>query len=270
MEANVELQYLVNQLHGDNMLNDDDHFLLLDAHRLRRNFHNDLPTWRYKHFSFEVMNDDECRVEFRFKKGDIYTLAQTFRLPEMVRCYNGIVIDSVEALCICLKRYAYPCRYTALIPRFGRPVPQLCMAANVITDMIFHRFHCLLTDLDQPWLSPHNLQTYADAIHNRCTALENCWGFVNGPARPICKPGRNQRVVYNSHKRVHALKFQSVAAPNGLIANLYGPVEGRRHDSAILAMSGLLAQLEQYSVSPTGDVLCIYGDPAYPHKLQLQ
>ena len=35
-------------------------------------------------------------------------------------------------------------------------------------------------------------------------------------------------------------------------------------------MSGLLAQLEQYSFSPTGDVLCIYGDPAYPHKLQLQ
>ena len=245
MEANVELQYLVNQLHGDNILNDDDHFLLLDAHRPRRNLHNDLPTWRYEHFSLEEMNDDECRVEFRFKKRDIYTLAQTFRLPELVRCYNGIVIDSVEALCICLKRYAYPCRYADLIPRFGRPVPQLCMAANVITDMIFDRFRRLLTDLDQPWLSPHNLQAYADAIHNRGAALENCWGFVGGTVRPICRPGRNQRVVYNGHKRVHALKFQSVAAPNGLIANLYGPVEGRRHDSAILAMSGLLAQLEQ-------------------------
>ena len=34
----------------------------------------------------------------------------------------------------------------------------------------------------------------------------------------------HQRLMYNGHKRVHALKFQSVALPNGLIANLYGPV----------------------------------------------
>ena len=69
---------------------------------------------------------------------------------------------------------------------------------------------------------------------------------------------------------MHAIKFQSVVAPNGLIANLYGPVEGRRHDSALLAMSGLLPQLEQHSFSPDGPALCIYGDPAYPHRLHLQ
>ena len=31
-------------------------------------------------------------------------------------------------------------------------------------------------------------------------------------------------MLYNGHKRIHALKFQSVVAPNGMIANLYGPV----------------------------------------------
>ena len=29
---------------------------------------------------------------------------------------------------------------------------------------------------------------------------------------------------YNGHKRVHALKFQAVALPNGLIGQLFGPV----------------------------------------------
>ena len=43
----------------------------------------------------------------------------------------------------------------------------------------------------------------------------------------------------HGHKRVHALKFQSVVAPNGLIANLFGPVKGHRHDSGMLAISGL-------------------------------
>ncbi|PFX12027.1 Ankyrin-2 [Stylophora pistillata] len=42
--------------------------------------------------------------------------------------------------------------------------------------------------------------------------------------RPICRPGEMQRIVYNGYKRVHGLKFQSVVLPNGIIANLFGPV----------------------------------------------
>ena len=60
------------------------------------------------------------------------------------------------------------------------------------------------------------------------------------------------------------IKFQSVAAPNGLVANLFGPVEGRRHDSAMLARSGLLGHLKQHTIEQNGSILCIYGDPAYP------
>ena len=77
-------------------------------------------------------------------------------------------------------------------------------------------------------------------------------------------------MVYNRHTRVHALKFQAVAARNGLIANFFGPVEGRRHTSALLAMSGLLNQLEERSFSPNGNALCMYGDPTYPHRVNLQ
>ena len=52
----------------------------------------------------------------------------------------------------------------------------------------------------------------------------NCFGFVDGTVRPIARPGEHQRVMYNRHKRVHALKFQSLALPNGLIGNPHGPV----------------------------------------------
>ena len=134
-----------------------------------------------------------------------------------------------------------------------------------MTDLIFNQFNHLLRDLDQPWLAPACLQRYANAVHAKGAALDSCWGFIDGTVRPICRPKRNQRVVYKGHKRVYALKFQSVVAPNGMIANLFGPVEGRRHDSALLAMSGLLNQLEERSFSPNGQALCIYGDPAYPH-----
>ena len=53
--------------------------------------------------------------------------------------------------------------------------------------------------------------------------------------------------MYNGRKRIHTLKFQSVTAPNGLTAHLFGPVEGRRHDAYILHESRLLPELEARS-----------------------
>ena len=45
---------------------------------------------------------------------------------------------------------------------------------------------------------------------------------------PISRPGEMQRIVPNGYKRIRALKLQSVVTPNGLIANLFGPV-GKFH-----------------------------------------
>ena len=86
----------------------------------------------------------------------------------------------------------------------------------------------------------------------------------------MCHPGQNQRLLYNGHKRYYCIKFQSVVAPNGLIANLFGPVEGKRHDSGMLADSSLPNQLQQHSFYTGGRPLCIYGDPAYPLRVHLQ
>ena len=47
-------------------------------------------------------------------------------------------------------------------------------------------------------------------------------------------------------KRVHAIKFQAIATLNGLIANLYGPIEDRHHDNGILVDSAILRLLQQY------------------------
>ena len=71
---------------------------------------------------------------------------------------------------------------------------------------------------------PRLISNYARSVHAKGAALQNCFGFVDGTVRPIARPDEHQRMMYNGHKRVHAIKFQSVALPNGLIANLYGPV----------------------------------------------
>jgi hypothetical protein len=111
-----------------------------------------------------------------------------------------------------------------MIPRFGRSVPEMSLILSEILDFIYDNHGHLLTDLNQPWLQTHCLEEFAEAIHRKGAALDNCLGFIDGTVRPLCRPGENQRVLYNGHKRVHAIKFQSVVTPNGLIANLYGPV----------------------------------------------
>lgn len=60
--------------------------------------------------------------------------------------------------------------------------------------------------------------------HDKIAALDNFFGFVDGTVRPIARPVVNQRAVYNGHRRIHSVKFQSAALKNGLIGHLFGPV----------------------------------------------
>lgn len=47
-----------------------------------------------------------------------------------------------------------------------------------------------------------------------------------------------------------------------MIAHLFGPIEGRRHDAFMLGESGLLPKL-RHIAKPNGEPYVIYGDPAY-------
>ena len=241
--AEMNVDDILLDMHDDGEL-DDEEVLLLMHENQHRNLHANLLFEKYDRFDVEFYTEEEFEVEFRFHKRDINRLAAAFQLPDSFKCANGVIVDGVEALCVTLKRVAYPCRYADIVPRFGRPVSQICMVTNLMIDFLHDRFGNLLRDIDHPMLSPRQLQIFANAVHNKGAALNNCWGFIDGTVRPICRPNQNQRAVYNGHKRVHAIKFQSVVCPNGIIANLFGPVDGRRHDSAMLQISGLLDQLE--------------------------
>ena len=111
-------------MHEDGEI-DEDEFLILNHANQRRNLHGGLPYLKYDRFNLENMREDECEVDFRFKKPDIYRLAAELNLPHTFRCLNGTTVQSIEALCIYLKRFVYPCRYADLVPRFGRPVPHI-------------------------------------------------------------------------------------------------------------------------------------------------
>ena len=251
--------------YGLNYISDVEFSLLYDYSRSKDIF----PYWKFDEFDLASWSDEECRYELRFAKSDLELLYNYLQIPEKIVCVQGSICNGMEALCILLKRLAYPCRYSDMATRFGKNPSTLCLISNTVLNHIYQNHHHRLESWDQPFLSPEQLNTYATSIHNHGAPLPNCFGFVDGTVRRIARPKYLQRVLYNGHKRVHAIKFQSVVIPNGLTANLAGPYEGRRHDSTILQESGLLQNLRRVA-HHDGQPLCLYGDPAYPLNVHLQ
>ena len=173
----------------------------------------------YEKFSLENKNSAECKADFRVDKRDITLLVEALRVPSIFKCCNGTICDGTEGLCIVLKRFAYPCRYSDMMPIFGRSVPEMSMICNQVTDWIYNTHGHKVTRWNHGILNPPLIATHADAVHSKGAALDNCFGFIDGTVRPISRPMSNQRVVYNGNRRVHALKFQAVTLPSGLIAN---------------------------------------------------
>ena len=200
----------------------DEEFLILNEAFTSNNL--EFPYKNYLKFQLDTMDVAECVADFRFQKEDILILAAALQVPNVFSCQQGTVCGGVEGLCILLRRMAYPCRYSDLVPRFGRPVPELSMICNEVVNFIYERHGHRINEWNHFLLNHNALERYSDAITAKGAALDSCFGFIDGTVRPICRPDKQQRTVYNGHKRVHALKFQSVALPNGIIANLYGPV----------------------------------------------
>ena len=83
-----------------------------------------------------------------------------------------------------LKWFAYPCRYSDMVPRFGRPVPVLSMATSTVLNYIHDTHEHLLTDCNPDLLSAQALEEYAQAMSRKGSPLQNCFGFIDG--NPSC------------------------------------------------------------------------------------
>ena len=80
----------------------------------------------------------------------------------------------------------------------------------------------------QPYFTAERVKEYSDAVARKVGMDLHIWDFIDGTVRRICRPDQHQRAFYNGLKRTHALKFQVVTTPDGLITHLHGPVESRQ------------------------------------------
>ena len=188
-----ETREAILHVHEQQLINDEELVFLYDIH-ISKNF--DFPYWNYTRFDVNEQTNDECLADFRFHKVDVYRLFNALHIPVQMTTYNRSLYNGLKAFCVFLKRYAYPCRYSDLVPRFGRSVPELCMMSNSIMNFIYENYNYLLNDFNQSWLIRNKLEEYSIAIHNKGASLMNCFDFVDGTVRPCYRPGQN---------RIHAL-----------------------------------------------------------------
>ena len=246
--------------------NEDDDlmdFLLFNA-ETRSSYNSAWPR-----LNLETMSDTQIVNNFRFQLDDLPRLQRALAIPDTMKFSERTVSSGLEALCVVLRRLAYPNRLCDLEQLFGRPKCSISVICNETIDYLHENWCHLLTEMNQKFLDQAHLQSYSDAVMACGAPLENCFGFVDGTVRPLCRPIELQREVWNGHKRCHSIKFQSLVLPNGLIANMFGPHTGRRHDCALLRESRLLEKLEGLPLDENGEPYVIYGDPAYPIRRQL-
>ena len=81
------------------------------------------PFWKYDKFDLENMGEAQCKREFCFLRSHIYNLKKVLNIPKKIVTVRG-------------KRLAFPCRYTDMVPTFGKNERELCLIYNHMLDHI--------------------------------------------------------------------------------------------------------------------------------------
>jgi hypothetical protein len=225
------------------------------------------------------LNESDAINEFRMRKADLQEVANKLwpkfsailqGEKDEVQVRNGYKVPYETGFLILLYRLSRPRRLRPDMEKyFGIRRSRLSAIIATFSEVFYS---VALPYLSNPDIFHGHMPYYAELVSEKTGGLvDNVWGFIDGTLRKTCRPSYFQRLAYSGHKRSHGIKFQSVIVPDGLIALMFGPVNGCRHDSYLLSASGVLQRLRQLMPEDgsNGIIFSLYGDPAYPQSRYL-
>ena len=222
-------------------------------------------------FNFNGFTDSCCLSMFRFTKDDLRRVVKTIGWVGTHTQRNRYACDSLMVTCVLLRRLTTPARWRDMEFTFGRHAAQLSeIFWEGLESFLETRQHLIMSAIDPAFIASR-ASLYAEKIKDKCHALDNFMGFIDGTVIAIARPSRNevQNVAYNGHKRKHALKFQAVTTPDGLLLHAAGPIEGRRHDWTLYCRSGLDDTLPDLLLIGEKQY-ALYGDSGYSERPYLE
>lgn len=216
------------------------------------------------HFDPDAYDDKMFRTLFRFERFEMYELLSVLKSEGVVQ---DVVVSSSRdkaplshVMCMLAMKYAWPTRLAQMISVFGRSP---CSMSRLVKQLRVELYERFCDGLRQPPpLSAEQCALFSAAIQNK-GGLAGIVGFIDGTVRPICKPSAFQGAQYNGKDRVHALKYQAVTCPDGIIWNLAGPFPGARHDQFMLAESGIMSWVRSLPRDDRNLMYSLYADAGY-------
>jgi hypothetical protein len=222
-------------------------------------------------FDFDTCCNKRFVQWFRFSKTQVATivglLIDVARLPEVVVSYAGDSASLRTAFLVMCMKFAWPTRLGTMTEMFGKGASWISRIIKALRVLLFKTFHHGLRN--PRVLSLAQLQRFAAGVQ-RISGVDVCFGFLDGTVRPVCKPKDAQGELYNGKDRVHALKYQILSTPDGIIRHIDGPWPGRRHDQHMVTSAPCTTGLPvlqnwllAHDLTPYGTHYFIYADGGY-------
>ena len=158
---------------------------------------------------------------------------------------NRLKFLGFEGLCVLLQWLTFPNQLQDLTPMFGRTADKLSRIVSHLVKCLGNTYHGNLR-WDERHLNPGTLTQFAAAIHAAGSPLKTVFRFINRTVQRITQPTHHQRKYYGGFKRYHAIKFQGVVGPDGIIFHLEGHFLAPNHDITMYRMSNLEQLLQQH------------------------
>lgn len=227
-------------------------------------------------------SDSTCYGSFRFTKDQLRRMVRALQFDQDFLLSNGAKYSGEAILLTCLYYMHRPMTQDQAADFIGITCqPDVSRMFNFFLDHMARWHHLVANnpetdslDMWAPFVAEFKRKLMFFHVPGvDTTRYSNVIGFVDGKLHRVARPSQRpehslidvdtQQTVYNGYKKMHALKFQSVVAPNGMIIQLSGAYRGRVADSTALRHSGLNRMLQQLSET-AGEHCDVYGDSAYP------
>jgi hypothetical protein len=110
--------------------------------------------------------------------------------------------------------------------------------SSVFNGTYQHIYQCFRDKLlwDKELLSLQAFDRYCTVIQRQGEPSGRVWGFIDGTHRPIRRSRLEtapKEELYSAYKKFHSMEYLVIVTPDGLLACLRGPYEGRASDWGI-------------------------------------
>lgn len=204
--------------------------------------------------------DEHFKDNFGFDRDEFEQVHAALKLPAYIQTDIQDMEDSRVAL-LMLLGYLRGRSLRGLESQWGWSKSRISRIRSEIAQLILDQWGHLLDVSKCSLLSKDQLQRYALQIRHHC-GVDLIWGFVDGTLRPVARPSKGQEAVYNGWKHIHALKYQIISTPDGLIF-AQGPWDGSENDWSVWNKSGVAEWLQCSSFQEDGKMLYLFGDKGY-------